>query len=164
MPAIPGSVSVTGILAPTDSTDTYAVTDSIYGLDGLRSVADHAARNAITDARRRFGMMVFTQDDQLYWTLKAGPWSGTDSDWNPLTLSASTAVTYRRSFTNSDLASGILSVTHSLGQKYVSVTIYDDNDKQIIPSEVFLQNSTQLQIDFTGFGTISGTWNLVVIG
>jgi hypothetical protein len=164
MPAIPGSVSVTGILAPTDTTDTYAVTDPGYGIDGLRSVADLAARNAIPDARRRFGMLVFTQSDQMYWTLKVGPWSGTDSDWTALTLSASTTVAYRRSFTNADLSAGILSVTHSLGQKYVTVTIYDDNDKQIIPSEISLQNTTQLQIDFTGFGAISGTWNLVVIG
>jgi len=164
MPAIPGSVSVTGILAPTDSTDTYAVTDPGYGIDGLRSVADLAARNAIPDARRRFGMLVFTQSDQMYWTLKVGPWIGTDDDWAALSLSASTTTAYRRSFTDADLAAGILSVTHSLGQKYVSVTIYDDSDKQIIPSEIFLQNTTQLQIDLTGFGTISGTWNLVVIG
>jgi len=164
MPAIPGSVSVTGILAPTDTTDTYAVTDPGYGIDGLRSVADLTARNAIPDDRRRFGMLVFTQSDQMYWTLKVGPWAGTNADWTALTLSASTTVAYRRTFTDVDLSAGILSVTHSLNQKYVSVTIYDDNDKQIIPSEVFLQNTTQLQIDFTGFGTISGTWNIVVIG
>jgi hypothetical protein len=109
-------------------------------------------------------MLVFTQNDQMYWTLKVGPWAGNDSDWTALTLSASTTIAYRRSFTNADLSAGILSVTHSLGQKYVSVTIYDENDKQIIPSEISLQNTTQLQIDFTGFGTISGTWNLVVIG
>lgn len=164
MAAIPGSVSVTGVLAPTDTTDTYAVTDPVYGIDGLRSVSDHAARNAIPNARRRFGMLVFTQSDQMYWTLKVGSWLGTDDDWNLLTLSASTAVVYRRSFVDVDLTSGVLSVTHGLGQKYVNVTVYDENDKQIIPNEVLLQNTTQLQIDFTGFNVISGTWNLVIIG
>jgi hypothetical protein len=163
MAVIPGSVSVTGVLAPTDTTDTYAVIDPVYGIDGLRSVVDHAARNAIPNARRRFGMLVFTQSDQMYWTLKVGPWLGTDADWNPLTFSANAAV-YRRSFTDADLTSGVLSVTHNLEQKYVNVTVYDENDKQIIPNEVFLQNTTQLQIDFTGFSVLSGTWNLVVIG
>jgi len=73
MSAIPGSVSVTGLMAPTDSTDTYAVTDQQYGIDGLRSVADHTTRNAITTARRRYGMLVFTQNDGLYWTLNNSP-------------------------------------------------------------------------------------------
>jgi len=164
MPAIPGSVSITGVIAPTDTTDTYAITDSIYGIDGLRSVADHTARNAIPDARRRFGMLVFTQNDQLYWKLKVGPWTGTSTDWASYTLSDSATSAYRQSFTNANLSTGILSITHNLGQKFVSVSVYDNNDKQIIPSEVFLQSTTQLQIDFTGFGAISGTWNLVVIG
>lgn len=164
MAPIPGSVSVTGILAPTDTTDTYAVTDPSYGIDGLRSVADHTARNAISNARRRFGMLVFTQSDGLYWTLKNSPWTGTDSDWASLTLSSSTALVYRRSFTFSDLTSNVLSVTHGLNQKYVTVTIYDNNDKQIIPDEIALQNATQLQVYLAGFGNISGTWNIVVLG
>lgn len=164
MPAIPGSVSVTGILAPTDTTDTYAVTDPGYGIDGLRSVVDTTARNAISNARRRFGMLVFTQSDQVYWTLKNGPWAGDDTDWTALSLSSSTTTVYRLSFTSTDLSSGLLSVTHAIGEKYVSVTVYDDNDKQIIPSEIALLNTLQLEIDFSGFGAISGTWNLVVVG
>lgn len=164
MAAIPGSISVTGILAPTDTTDTYAVTDTNYGIDGLRSVADSTVRNAIPDARRRFGMLVFTQSDQSYWSLKAGPWAGVDSDWTKATLSSSTTIAYRLAFVFSDLVSGVLSVTHDIGQKYVTVSIYDENDKQIVPNEISLQSSTQLEIDFTGFGSFSGTWNVVVIG
>ena len=68
-------------MAPTDSGDDYAVTDAVYGRDGLRSVADNAARNAITEDRRREGMLVFTQDAKKYWKLLASPWLGTDSDW-----------------------------------------------------------------------------------
>ena len=34
MAAIPGSVRVGGFIAPTDSTDTYAVTDDAYGRGG----------------------------------------------------------------------------------------------------------------------------------
>lgn len=78
---IPGSVPVTGFIAPTDEGDEYAVTDAKYGRDGHRSVADAAERDAITEDRRRHGMTVFTQDDGKKWMLNAGPWAGDDTDW-----------------------------------------------------------------------------------
>jgi len=58
MALIPGSVRVAGFIAPTDSTDTYAVTDETYNRGGYRTVADIASRNAITSDRRKEGMMV----------------------------------------------------------------------------------------------------------
>ncbi len=70
---------------PTDSADTYQVIDPFYGVDGLRSLVDHVARNAITTERRRFGMICFTQNDGAYWQLQPSPWSMDDSDWLPLT-------------------------------------------------------------------------------
>jgi len=50
MAQIPGSVRVAGFIAPTDSNDTYPVTDSIYGKGGYREVADITARDAITSS------------------------------------------------------------------------------------------------------------------
>lgn len=85
MAAIPGGVPIAGFISPTDSSDTYPVIDPLYGIDGYRSVSDHTIRNAIPDARRRFGMMVFTQNDSKNWTLDAGPWAGTDADWTEFT-------------------------------------------------------------------------------
>jgi len=81
MAAIPGSVRLTGFVAPTDSTDTYPVIDPIWGIDGLRSVADATARDAIPTPRRRAGMLVFTQDTSEYWTLLPGPWTLAPGDW-----------------------------------------------------------------------------------
>lgn len=81
MALIPGTIPVTGTFAPTDSTDDYAVTDPIYGIDGLRNVADKTVRNAIPSNRRRAGMLVGTQDDGNYWQLLPGPWTFTDADW-----------------------------------------------------------------------------------
>lgn len=81
MAAIPGSVRVTGFIGPTDSTDTYAVTDAKYGRDGLRNVADNTERNAITADRRRQGMVVGTDSDGKYWYLKPSPWNFDDTDW-----------------------------------------------------------------------------------
>ena len=89
MSEIPGSIPVTGILAPTDSTDTYPVYDPIYGIDGLRSVVNSTARNAIPDQRRRHGMVVYTQSDGKYWLLNPSPWAGTDADWTELIMGAS---------------------------------------------------------------------------
>ena len=79
---IPGIVKLTGIVAPAFFEDTYAVIDPQFGIDGLRNVADNTERNAIFEGRRRQGMIVGTQSDGTYWTLKAAPWAYDDTDWN----------------------------------------------------------------------------------
>jgi hypothetical protein len=66
---IPGVVKVTGTIGPTDITDAYACIDPIYGIDGLRSVANITERNNITTPRRRYGMIVFVQSEQTYYQL-----------------------------------------------------------------------------------------------
>ena len=85
MASIPGSIPVTGFIGPTDSTDVYPVTDSLYGIDGLRNVADNTVRNAIPFERRRTGMIVGTQNDLKYWKLlpEGSPgWQYDDTDWD----------------------------------------------------------------------------------
>lgn len=86
MSQITGSVTVTGIVAPTDTTDIYAVTDAVYGRDGLRNVDDTSAMLAITKDRRRLGMIVgvgISGTSGTYYSLTNEP--GTDStqlsDW-----------------------------------------------------------------------------------
>ena len=59
MAVIPGSIRATGFFAPSDSTDTYAVTDSIYGRGSWREAANTTERDAITTDRRREGMAVY---------------------------------------------------------------------------------------------------------
>ena len=91
MAQIPGSIPVTGFIAPTDSTDTYPVTDAIYGVDGYRSVSDKTERNNITLERRREGMLVYTQDTKDVWRLLEEPWSFNDSDWQLFISSGATS-------------------------------------------------------------------------
>jgi hypothetical protein len=79
--AIIGTVTVTSIIAPTSSADTYPVTDPLYGIDGLRSVANETERNNIPNLRRREGMLVFQRDTDIYYSLLASPWNGTNTDW-----------------------------------------------------------------------------------
>jgi len=78
---IAGTVQLTGQVAPTALTDTYPTHDATYGLDGMRSVADHATRNLIPAARSRQGMFVVTQNDLLTWQLNTATPTGTDADW-----------------------------------------------------------------------------------
>ncbi|MES2386477.1 MAG: hypothetical protein V4543_00640 [Bacteroidota bacterium] len=71
MGKLPNSVPVTGTIAPYDEADKYPVTDPTYGIDGLRSVANAAARNEITAERRRAGMLVYTRDSDKYWKMES---------------------------------------------------------------------------------------------
>lgn len=72
--------------------------------------------------------------------------------------------TYRQSFTNASLTSGTLAVTHGLGQQYVRVTVYDNSNKEIIADEVTVTSSTVATIDLSSYGTLIGTWNVVISG
>ena len=78
MAQIANSVALTGLVAPTDSEDTYAITDPIFGIDGLRSVADVTERDNVTDERRREGMLVYVRSEQKYYQLGSGL---SNTDW-----------------------------------------------------------------------------------
>lgn len=71
---------------------------------------------------------------------------------------------YRTSFTNATLVSGILTVTHNIGQQFVHVTITDNSNKVLQPDDITMTSNNALAIDLTSFGTLPGTWNVVVIG
>lgn len=69
---IPGTVTLSGVIAPSSPADTYPVTDPQYGIGSLRTVADIAARNGIPAARRQIGMLVYVSDTGKYYTLISG--------------------------------------------------------------------------------------------
>ena len=78
MASIPGSVPLSGKVAPTDTTDTFATHVDIYGEGGYMTVADQAERDAITAARRKQGMAVYVNADNKLYVLKNGV---TNNDW-----------------------------------------------------------------------------------
>ena len=80
MALIPGSVRLTGFIAPTDSTDVFPVTDPKWGLGGLRRVSGTTERDDITTERREAGMLVYSEFDDTYFKLGTGL---TNSDWEP---------------------------------------------------------------------------------
>jgi len=79
MANIPGSVRLTGFIAPTDSTDTFPVTDPTWGLGGLRRVSGTTERDLISTGRRESGMLVYSESDDNYYKLGSGL---TNSDWS----------------------------------------------------------------------------------
>ncbi len=71
---------------------------------------------------------------------------------------------YRTSFTNANLTANALTVTHSLGQQFVQVQITDNNNRVIQPDEITMTSSSVSTVDFTSYGALTGTWNVVVVG
>jgi phage-related tail fiber protein len=70
----------------------------------------------------------------------------------------------RSTFTNSNLSSGILTLAHNLGQQFSQVTVFDNSNKIIIPDDITATDSNNCEIDLSDFGTITGTWTVVVCG
>lgn len=81
-----------------------------------------------------------------------------------LGLPTSVGGVYRRTFSNANIVANTLTVTHSLGQQYVQVTVIDESNRIIQPDEVTMSNSSTAIVELASWGTITGTWNVVVIG
>ena len=66
----------------------------------------------------------------------------------------------RSTFIDSDLSSGVLTITHSKGLTTpftLLLTIADNSQEQIIPDKVtFLTNT--ITVDLSSYGTLTGTW------
>lgn len=148
MPNIPGSVPVGGFIAPYAATDTYATQDSIYGRGGLREVATYADRNAVTNDRRRAGMLVFVQFDSTYWRLLPAPWTGTAADWVAFTGGGGGG-TYLHP---QPVASTTWTINHPLGG-YPSVVALDSLGEHVEPG---IQYVTTSQVVLTFATPISG--------
>jgi len=78
MAGYPGSVGLTGYIAPADTLDTYALQSEVFNRGGYRTVADTVDRDAITVDRRKLGMLVYCLSDSVFYTLKSGL---TNADW-----------------------------------------------------------------------------------
>ncbi len=78
MAAIPGSVTITGFVAPTDTADTYPTHSDTYGHGGYRPVADLTERNAISADRRKEGMLVYVIADGTTYQLASDLTSWTE--------------------------------------------------------------------------------------
>ena len=80
---IPGTVPLSGTVAPTSELDTFPVTDPRYGLGGLRTLATKGERNDIPTARRQVGMIVYVTEDNVYYGLAGGTGN---NNWVPMQI------------------------------------------------------------------------------
>jgi hypothetical protein len=76
-----GGVGIMGFISPKDTNDSYAVTDAIYGIDGLRNVESISELISITLERRRAGMIVGIDGGNYFYKLKSSPWEFDITDW-----------------------------------------------------------------------------------
>jgi hypothetical protein len=75
----------------------------------------------------------------------------------------SSTTSYYRAFTDADLVDGVLTVTHNLGHRYCSVTVFDDTPKMVIPDDITLTGDTTLTVNLFSYGPISGTWKVILL-
>jgi hypothetical protein len=144
-----GSIPVTGFIAPADTSDSYAVIDPLYGIDGLRNVNSTAERNSIPNNRRRPGMVVGINGS--YFKLNAAPWNGTDSDWTNFITAPVPLDIPQTSFY---ITNGTVSIPeYSQYYVYGGLTI-GGTGSLINNGELIIDNGI---LSFTAGGTYSGT-------
>jgi len=78
MAAIPNSIPLGGMIAPTDTTDIYPTHSSNYGKGGVHHVATIVDRDAITAERRSEGMFCTVEEDGKTYQLVGGI---SNADW-----------------------------------------------------------------------------------
>ena len=75
------------------------------------------------------------------------------------------AAEHRGTFTDSDLTTGKLTITHSknLSAPYsILILIFNDSGRQIMPDEI-TGTANAIEIDISSYSTITGTWGYVYV-
>lgn len=89
-----GTVVLSGMISPTDTTDQYPTHEDTLGKGGYMSVANLSARDNIPQLRRKAGMLVYVVDIDTMYQLKGGilndNWSSFSSGGEQISLKLST--------------------------------------------------------------------------
>ncbi len=144
MATIPGSVRVAGFIAPTDTTDTYAVTDEIYNRGGYRSVSSIAERDLITADRRKLGMLVYDTTANTFYQLVGGV---SNVNWVVWTSpNAGGASKYSEIIGNN--TDTIFAIQHNLNTFDVVVGIYDASTGAQVKVDVVVTTNQTIEVRF----------------
>jgi len=106
-----GGVGIMGFISPMDTLDTYAVTDPLYGVDGLRNVDQQSDLDLISYERRRPGMVVGVNGGSKYFKLKNDFWSFNISDWEEIFFLSSSQLEILNNLPTNRLIPGVNSST-----------------------------------------------------
>jgi hypothetical protein len=112
--------------------------------------------NALTQRLTVLETSSASQSDSIQYTIAV------DSSQSASIASLLTATAYTTSFTNASLSGSILTVTHSLGDQYPIIQVYDNSNELVIPWRVTAESTTQASISFSGFGILTGTYRVKV--
>ncbi len=144
--SIPGTVPITGQLAPTETTDTYPTHDTQYGRGGVHHVADITARNNIPAERRVAGMLCTVESDGKIYRLATNL-----TDWVELVTGGSGSVVV-------ELVCGAASIS---GHKLVTV---DNLGLAVVASNDDITHLGRLLALTTGAVVSAETFNAVISG
>lgn len=151
-PIVVGNVIIKGTTTTIES-ETLAIGDSLIVLNQEYTGSTPTENGGIEIERGTLANASFIWDES------SDRWmAGTAGSEIPVSR------TYRNTFTNANLTAGVLTVTHNLAQQYCTVQVFDNNNKQVIADDVTLTSSSVCTIDLTSFGTLTGTWKVVVVG
>jgi len=121
-------------------------------------VADLTERDAIPVGVRHIGRECITANDGVKYRLIGGI---TNAHWSSITGDVNG---YQLPFTNADLVSGYLTVTHDLNSLYfiTHVTVMTNLSDKMEVDNIFYSSANNLVADFRMIAPISGTWTLLV--
>jgi hypothetical protein len=159
--AIPGTVTLTGPIAPTSTVDKYPVFDAFYGLDGLRNISgDTTALNTIPFERRRQGMIVGINSTTgtTYWKLNPPTpvWLSATTDWSSFQSGGSSKYSGVFSFSGSVQQT----ITHGLNTQDLLVQMWDSANKLLNGADIIADTVNTVQITVA----TSGNYRVVIIG
>jgi len=157
-----GAVQVTGFIGTTSVLDTYATHLDYLGYGGLRAVVDAAARNAITNDRRTFGMVVTLQDGGGSFILANLAMGGADnvltnnSNW--IAYATGGSVTYTNSAPTT-IAVGGYPIASTFAVAQTMQQMWDGLLYPYVPPFFTSFNITTLVASYEVGATISGAQN-----
>lgn len=99
------------------------------------------------------GQIRYNTTEQKTEVFQGGGWFYLRGDANPAPRS------YSRTITAADLTNGKITVTHNLGQKFVAVALFDQNDYFVVADRFRLVSDTQVELDLSSF-TVTGSWTV----
>ena len=154
---INGTSSIVGVLSLTAQCPQLRAPETICVRAGQSFfVHQYIWQNqaSINDALSR-GWITVTYDEDAYARYFIG-------DGSQLTNIVQTAAV-RVGFAQGSLVSHVLTIQHNLNQLHLgSVVVWDNANKMILPDEIAVVDANRVDITFTTYEPLTGTWYAVV--
>ena len=99
------------------------------------------------------GQIRYNTTEQTTEVYQGGAWAFLRGDANPAPRS------YSRTITAADLVDGKIIITHNLGQKFVAVALFDQDDYFVVADRFRPLSDTQVELNLSSF-TLTGSWTV----